>query len=171
MAETLSSTLEDYLGAILALQQQRRFARVRDISASLGVAKSAVTAALQTLSAKGLVHYQPYEPVTLTPKGERCAKEIALRHEVVRDFLENILGMRRQKAESIACQMEHAIDGPALNRFVCFLAFVGTRPGKGKTWLNEFKRFVAKGAGGQTCRKCIGEYLQNTRCTIDAKQT
>lgn len=159
----LSSTLEDYLRTVLVFQRQKRFARVSDISSTLGVAKSAVTAALQSLSSKGLVNYQAYEPVTLTPEGEQRAEQIVLRHTILCEFLEDVLAIQHERAEPIAHQMEHAIDGVALEKFVCFLAFVGTRSPQGKTWLKEFKRFVENGTAGRTCRDCITRYLQDTR--------
>ena len=65
MVRELSSTLEDYLEAICRLEQEKGFARVRDIARALGVANSTATAALQALSKKGLINYEPYEPVTL----------------------------------------------------------------------------------------------------------
>ena len=159
----LSSTLEDYLEAIFRIERKKRVARVRDISNALTVAKSAVTAALQTLSEKELVNYEPYEPVTLTPKGWEKAERIALRHGIIGDFLQNVLGLKPERAESIACGMEHAIDRGALERFVCFLAFIRQHSSQGAKWLDEFQRFVKEGANGQTCKECIERYLQTVR--------
>jgi len=163
MSEKLTPTLEDYLGAILRFQRQKGFARVKDISECLRVAKSAVTAALRSLAAKGLINYAPYEPVTLAAKGRRQADQLLLRHRIIRDFVENVLAIESERAERIACEMEHAIDGRALERFVCFLAFISTRPSKGRTWQEEFERFIEKGAGGRTCRQCIEAYVKKTR--------
>jgi len=163
MTERLTARLEDYLEAILRIEQGKRFARVRDISEVLTVAKSAVTAALRTLSDMELVNYQPYEPVTLTPKGTEKAKAIALRHRIIEDFLRNILGLQPDRAESIACGMEHAIDTEALERFVCFLAFIGQRGETGQSWLDEFRHFTSEGMVGQTCRECMEQYLQRVR--------
>ena len=59
--------------------------------------------------------------------------------------------------------MEHAINAVALEKFVCFLAFIGTRSGKGKTWLKEFQRFTKGGAEGRTRRECIKAYLREAR--------
>ncbi|MBN2563761.1 MAG: metal-dependent transcriptional regulator [Phycisphaerae bacterium] len=159
----LSSTLEDYLRTIFVFQRRKRYARVSDVASALGVAKSAVTAALQGLASRHLVNYQAYEPVTLTSEGERRAEQILLRHRILCQFLEDVLAIPPERAEPMAHQMEHAIDGAALERFVCFLAFIGTRAGKGKTWLREFKQFVEKGAGSRTCRECIKQYLQEAR--------
>ena len=160
MSQELSSTLEDYLEAIFRIEQKKRVARVRDISKALDVAKSAVTAALQALSQKKLVNYEPYEPVTLTEKGSEEARRIATRHLIVRDFLRSVLLVEPERAESVACGMEHAIDAEAFERFVCFLAFVKRYAPEGDRWLKEFRRFIKEGAEGQTCRECIEQYLQ-----------
>jgi len=161
MAQQLSATLEDYLEAIFRLEQERHFARVRDISAALDVAKSAVTTALQSLSEKGLVNYEPYEPVTLSAEGRERAGRIALRHRVIQDFLRDVLALAAERADSIACGMEHAIDRDALDRFVCFLAFVGRRREKGQSWLEEFRRFIREGTDEKTCEQCMQEYLES----------
>ncbi len=166
MDRKLSATLEDYLGVVLTLQREKRFARVSDIASALHVAKSAVTAALQSLAVKGLVNYQPYEPVTLSKEGEQQAEEILFRHRIIIDFLRDVLAIEPREAESIACQMEHAINGVALEKFVCFLAFIGTRSDKGKTWLKEFQCFTRSGAMGRTCKECIKEYIRKTRKEI-----
>ncbi len=168
MAKKLSATLEDYLGVVLRFQRKKRFARVSDISVELGVAKSAVTAALQNLAAKKLIHYQPYEPVTLTKDGEKQAENILLRHQVILDFLCNILAIDPKQAKQIACEMEHAITSPALEKFVCFLAFVGTRSAKGNTWLADFHAFAENGVEDRTCRECIREYIQTARNKLDS---
>jgi DtxR family Mn-dependent transcriptional regulator len=163
MAKKLSATQEDYLGVVLRFQREKRFARVSDISSNLKVAKSAVTAALQSLASKGLINYQPYEPVTLTKEGEKQAEEILLRHRIILDFLREVLAIEPKRAESIACKMEHAIDPAALERFVCFLAFIRTHSGKGKTWLSDFQRFTQNGVDGRTCKQCIRDYIRSAR--------
>jgi len=161
MAQQLSATLENYLETIFRLEQEKRFARVRDISAALNVAKSAVTTALQSLSGKGLVNYQPYEPVTLSAEGHQKAGRIVLRHRVIEDFLGNVLGLEAERASSMACRMEHVIDRDALRRFVCFLAFVGRRREEGASWLDEFRRFIQEGMAEKTCEEYVQQYLES----------
>ncbi len=160
MVLELTATLEDYLETVFCLERERGFARMRDISEQLDVAKSAVTTAMKSLSEKGLVDYEPYEPVTLSAEGRRRAERIALRHRVIEDFLENILGLCEDRAGSIACGMEHAIDRDALDRFVCFLAFVAKREGEGESWLDEFRRFIREGTAESTCEECVQQYLE-----------
>ena len=163
---TLSSTLEDYLEVIFRFQQEKRFARVSDISSALGKAKSAVTAALHSLSKKGFVNYRPYEPVTLSTKGMKKAEQIVLRYRIIADFLENVLAIPKKQAQSAACKMEHSVDAKVLDRFVCFLAFIGRPRRKGISWQNEFYRFIKKGTVTRTCKSCMHEYLRGLEQAI-----
>ncbi len=162
MAEDLSATLENYLETIFRLEEERGFARVRDISSGLDVAKSAVTTALRSLSDKGLVNYQPYEPVRVSAQGRREAGRIVLRHRVMQDFLHNVLDLDPERADSMACGMEHSIDRDALDRLVCFLAFVGRRREGGESWLEEFRRFVQGETVDKACEECMQQYLKDT---------
>jgi len=168
MDVTLSATLEDYLGVISRLQKERKYARVRDIAKRSKVAKSAVTFALRTLSEKGLVNYEPYEPVTLSPEGSEQAERILLRRRILEDFLVNVLGLAPDRAEAAACGMEHAIDPESMERFVCFLAFVHRNRDGDASWLDEFRGFISEGANGGGCRDCIAAYLE--RMKADASQ-
>jgi DtxR family Mn-dependent transcriptional regulator len=163
MAGKLSPTLENYLETIFRLVQARGFARVRDIAEALDVAKSAVTVALKNLARKKLVDYRPYEPVTLTELGSAEAHRIVTRHLVMKDFLENVLLLDTDRADAVACDMEHTVDAEVLERFLCFLAFIKRHAPDGETWLKEFRRFVKKGASGHSCRECIDDYLREIK--------
>ena len=157
---TISPVLEDYLEVVLRFQREKHFARVSDISKAMEVGKSAVTAALKSLSEKGLVNYQSYEPVTLSKEGLQMAEQILLRRRIIKDFLEKVLDVEKNRAESTACKMEHTVDKEVLDRFVCFLAFIFRTRRKGKTWREEFVQFIKKGIGSLSCKQCIDEYLK-----------
>ena len=157
---TLSPVLEDYLEVVLRLQREKHFARVSDISTAIEVGKSAVTAALKSLSGKGLVNYRPYEPVTLSKKGEEIAEQILLRRRIIKDFLEKVLAVEKKRVESAACKMEHAVDKEVLDRFICFLAFISRSQRKGETLRDDFMQFINEGIGSLSCRQCIDEYLK-----------
>jgi DtxR family Mn-dependent transcriptional regulator len=124
----LSASLEDYLEAIFILVQERRVARVKDIAERLGVQMPSVTGALRSLAKKGLVDHDPYSYITLTPKGERIARDLVRRHTVLTDFLTDFLGLDQGTAERNACEMEHAIEPIVLDRLVEFVERKG-RPG------------------------------------------
>jgi DtxR family Mn-dependent transcriptional regulator len=136
-ANELTSSLEDYLEAILFLVRQGRVARVRDIARLLGVGMPSVSSALRTLSKRKLVNYDPYELITLTDPGREAAERVAQRHNVLRRFLIDVLGVDPATAEANACRMEHGVDQDVLERLRRFAAYVQGCPGVVEGWSGE----------------------------------
>lgn len=163
MAKELSSTLEDYLEAIYRIETEKRVARPRDICEAQSVAASTVTAALQSLADKGLINYEPYELITLTEEGRWRAEKLVMRRRIIRDFLENILGLDPERADATACGMEHAVHPEALERFICFLAFMRRHSAEGARCLEDFRKFVEERDQGRGCKECVEKYMEELR--------
>ena len=132
--KVLSSSLEDYIEIIYHLIAEKQTARVKDISRKMQVNYSSVTGALKSLARKKLIHYAPYEHVTLTPRGEEVAADVVRRHEALRNFFVNVLAVEEEKADAAACEMEHAISREILERFIHFADFVERCPQGGADW-------------------------------------
>ncbi|MBN1394861.1 MAG: metal-dependent transcriptional regulator [Pirellulales bacterium] len=139
---SLSTKLEDYLETIYWIVEKKRVARARDIAAALSVHKSTVTAALKSLSRKGLVNYSAYEAATLTPKGRKAAEVVVRRHEIGRDFFINVLALDEKLADANACRMEHVLDPAVMERLAAFAKFVGDCPRTQQVCLADFKKFL-----------------------------
>ena len=156
----LSASLEDYLEAIYHLVKENRVARVRDISTRMRVNMSSVTGALRQLSSYNLVHYEPYQVITLTDAGLARAKEQARRHTVLRNFLLNVLSLDPAVAENNADRMEHAVDSQTLERFVQFAEFVEKCPRGGREWIELFRQFCIHGSSNEQCERCLRSCLE-----------
>jgi DtxR family transcriptional regulator, Mn-dependent transcriptional regulator len=137
----VSTSTEDYLEAILTLISQKGAARVRDIAAALSVHKSTVSATLKVLSEKGLVNYSRYEITTLTSSGQEIAQDVRKRHEVIRQFLSEVLGVGGDAAEANACRMEHIMDPDVLERLSWLVDFAKRGPAKGDDWTQHFQQY------------------------------
>ncbi len=120
----LSESLEDYLEAIYNEILKKGEAKVTDISNILNVKKASVTGALISLKEKGLINYEPYCAITLTPTGERLAAEIIEKHAVMSEFLENILKLSKDEAIENACKMEHIMSEEMFSRMTKFSVFI-----------------------------------------------
>ena len=118
----LSESLEDYLETILELQTLNTVARSKDIAEKLDIKRGSVTGMLKKLAAQELINYEPYGYVTLTPRGEKIAKEIENRHVVLRDFLSRFVGVDEKTADDTACRMEHAMNAATFKKFKAFIA-------------------------------------------------
>lgn len=117
----LTASLEDYLEVIFNLLQEKDAVKPIEVSKNLGVGKSSVSEALRNLAQKELINYAPYGVITLTPKGEKLAKEVALKHEVLTFFLTDVLNIEREEAVENACRIEHTISQNVYDQLVKFL--------------------------------------------------
>ena len=104
----LTTSMEDYLETMLQLYLEKKGIRVSDIAERMEVSKPSVTGALQVLAKQGLVNHDPYDVISLTENGERVARGILRRHEILTRFLTEVLGIPATDAEATACGMEHA---------------------------------------------------------------
>ncbi len=141
----LSSSLEDYLEAIFNLTVTDEVARSKDIADSLKVAKSSVTGALRTLAEKQLVNYKPYGYVTLTPAGRAAAERVARKHNIIKSFFVDILGVDDTLAQDAACKAEHALGPDIIKRLLDFTEFITCQNGNGHNLAREFRNFHRNG--------------------------
>lgn len=153
--ESLSASLEDYLEAIHHIVAKKKAARAKDISKRLSVHSSSVTGALHALKDRDLVNYEPYDVVTLTPKGESVAREIVRRHEALHDFFVKVLSLDEKLAEEAACKMEHEIPREVLERLIKFAQFVEVCPRGGASWVKGFGYFCKFGPDHGNCDRCM----------------
>ncbi len=163
MDDALSSSMEDYLEAILHITEQQKVARPKDISKEMGVTAPSVTKALQWLSKHSLVNYVPFGLVTLTKTGERVARRVARRHEVLHDFLVQVLAVDEKSAQEAACKMEHAISGDILERLIKYLEFIEMCPQGGTQWIEGLGYRCSQGRDLGVCESCIETCLEDVR--------
>ncbi len=105
----MTQSLEDYLETIYLIIQNKKVARVKDVSESLSVKKPSVINAVKELEQRGLVAHEKYGYIELTNTGIEEAKKIYGIHRLVQTFLIHILGVSKEIAEEDACRIEHVI--------------------------------------------------------------
>jgi len=145
MAKQQSPSMEDYLERIAMLAEEQGIVRVTKLSKALGVKKPSVTSALKKLSEKGFVNHERYGYVELTAEGKRIAQDVFRRHEALREFLTEILGIDPETAWNDACKMEHFVSPITLERLAKFVEFVLTCPRGKPEWLTGFDYYFEHG--------------------------
>jgi len=145
MERAKTASMEDYLEAIAMLRGKGKVVRVKQISHALGVKMPSVTSAMRKLSEEGLVKHERYGYVELTAEGGRVAKDVVRRHEALRRFLTEILGVNPETAAEDACKMEHAISPASQQRLAKFVEFVLTCPQGQPEWLKSFDYYFEHG--------------------------
>jgi len=136
----LTASQEDYLEAIWELIWVEGVARVSDIAERLDVSMPSVTGALKGLAKRELVEYTPHKYVTLTDRGMELARKISARHEMLREFLGDILELDEQPANDNACRIEHAVDEIVSRRLAYFVEFV-SQDARARKFVDRFKGF------------------------------
>jgi DtxR family Mn-dependent transcriptional regulator len=137
----LSDSLEDYLEAIYNLTSESNIARSKDIAEILGVSRASVTGALRILKKKGLANYKPYDYVTLTESGRATAAEIVKKHDILKSFFINVLGVKADAAQQAACKAEHSLGPGIIARLLSFIEFVNQNGENGNNLSADFQKF------------------------------
>ena len=122
-----STAVEDYLERILELINSKGYARVVDIASALKISQASVTNMVQRLDAEGLLKYEKYRGLVLTPAGEALARKIAHRHELLTDFL-RLLGLDDRIIHHDVEGMEHHISPSTLRAIEAVTALLRRRP-------------------------------------------
>jgi len=120
----ITSNLEDYLEAILHVARENGEAHASAVADHVGVTRASVTGALRSLADRGLIVYQPYQPVSLTEAGRKVAQDCADRHQFLHRFFRDQLGMPDDEADSVACRVEHVASATVLSRLAEFSRFL-----------------------------------------------
>ena len=102
----IHESAEDYLEAILMLQEQKGYARSVDVAGLLGVTKPSVSFAMKKLRENGYITMDEDNLLALTASGEAIARRILDRHNTLSSFLVS-LGVDEAVAREDACKMEH----------------------------------------------------------------
>ncbi|MDR0765185.1 MAG: metal-dependent transcriptional regulator [Synergistaceae bacterium] len=133
----LTSRIEDYLEAILEIEMSGDVATVTRMAKNLGVTKATITVALKKLKNDGLLEHERYGDVILTAAGREKALAIYRRHDFLTDFFVRILGFSVERAQKVACVMEHELDEATETRLAAFTDVLIQAERKKEEWLRR----------------------------------
>jgi DtxR family transcriptional regulator, Mn-dependent transcriptional regulator len=114
-----SYTVENYLKALLQAQiglQAGDLVPMGRLASALGVVPGTATTMVKTLAESGLVRYEPYAGVRLTPAGEKLAAMVLRRHRLIELFLVKVMGMSWTEVHDEAENLEHAVSDRLIER-------------------------------------------------------
>ncbi len=118
---------EDYLEQIMHLMNEKGYARVIDIATNLGISQASVSNMVRRLDTEGLLKYEKYRGMTLTPAGEGIAQAIIQRHEALESFL-RLFGLDELDIHRDVEGMEHHVSSQTLRVFEVLVQELRSRP-------------------------------------------
>lgn len=119
----VSSTVENYLKAILHLQRKSGVATVGEIARELEVTPGTVTTMMRHLSAEKLVDYAPRRGLKLRQEGELAALRVIRRHRLVELFLVQVMKLDWSEVHAEAEMLEHVVSDRLVDRMDEMLGF------------------------------------------------
>jgi len=119
--DKLTFTMQNYLEAIYELSQGGKGARLSDIASRLGVTKASTNSAMATLAERGLITNEKYREIYLTAAGYDVAEFTSKKHQTIKEFLIEVLGVKKSIADEDACAIEHVISSDSIIAMQKFL--------------------------------------------------
>ena len=123
-AESLSLPQQRYIEVIAELNAVQGRARMTDVAERLGVRLPSASEAVKRLVANGLALRPARSEVALTQEGQRIAHQLDARHQALKRFMVNMMAMDTDRADTLACRVEHCVDTEFAKRLVDLVAFM-----------------------------------------------
>ena len=111
---------ENYLEAMLMLQEEKGFIRSVDVAEKLGVKKPSVSYATKRLRENGYITMDKDGLITLTESGLSIAMNMFQRHKMLTDVFVK-MGVDPETAAEDACKIEHDLSQATFDA-ICRLA-------------------------------------------------
>ena len=102
----ITESTENYMEAILVLQQQNGEVRAVDIAHYFGFSKPTISQYMKQYARQGLIEVDGNGHITLTDEGRAIAEHIFERHRVITSLF-MALGVPEEIARKDACKVEH----------------------------------------------------------------
>ncbi|NOZ71248.1 MAG: metal-dependent transcriptional regulator [Chloroflexi bacterium] len=107
LSSLLSESIEMYLIRIALLSGDEKPVPISHLAEELAISPVSTNQMCRKLEERGLVAYQPYKGVLLTPAGIAIAQRVLRKRRLWEVFLVEKLGLPPQTAEDFACRFEH----------------------------------------------------------------
>lgn len=121
-------TKENYLKAMYMIVQEGKSISLSLLSEKMGVSIPTVNSMVKRLDDMGLVKYQKYKPLELTPKGKKAAGRILRKHRIAEMYLVEQLGFSWEEVHDIAEEIEHIPSEKLFDKMDEALGFPETDP-------------------------------------------
>ncbi|MDP7290296.1 MAG: metal-dependent transcriptional regulator [Phycisphaerae bacterium] len=148
----LTHSAAHHLLATAELIDECGYARVSDIARRLELTRGSVSVAMKALKTAGLVSQDDNAFFHLTDRGSESVVSLRGRHQVVQEFMIEVLGLSHDQAHREGCRLEYLIEPETAGRLSGLLKF----------WKDKNLAAAAEEYIGGPCPSCQG--LQTETC-------
>jgi Mn-dependent DtxR family transcriptional regulator len=129
---------EDYLETVYHLIEDKGYANTVELSDKLKVKPPTVSSMVGKLASRGYLLHEPYRGMKLTESGEKIARSVIRRHEIISEFL-SMIGVEGDIAYEDTEGIEHHVQPTTIYRIERLVEFLRRNPAH----LAEIKEYVS----------------------------
>jgi Mn-dependent DtxR family transcriptional regulator len=130
---------EDYLETVYHLIEDKGYANTVEISDKLKVKPPTVSSMIGKLASRGYLLHEPYRGMKLTESGEKIARSVISRHQIISEFL-SMIGVEGDIAYEDTEGIEHHVQPTTIYRIERLVEFLRRNPAH----LAEIKKYVSR---------------------------
>ena len=158
-ANELSHSVAHYLTTLLDLRASHGYARVSDVARDMNVTKGSVSVQMKHLKEKGFVTEDENSFLCLTPQGETVAREVEYNRVVLIKFLNQVLNIQPDQAETDACKIEHLLSQEASRQILALVELLGSDDPDARKLVKKLKSFKLHCPSMGECQLCDEQCL------------
>lgn len=151
--EVTHSTVH-HLMTISQLLDELGYARVTDVASRLGITRGSACITLKTLEKQGLVERDTNAFLRLAPRGKFIARTTHAKKSLLKQFLQDILGVNEENADIDSCKIEHLMSTEAGHQLCALVHFLTSENPAAKECMRSFRRFCRSECQVADCAFC-----------------
>ena len=141
----VSHSAAHHLVAIAELLDEYGYARVSDVARDLGITRGSVSVTLKNLKGRGLVTEDERRFLGLSEEGERIARGVMAKKQVLKGLLIDLLGVPDDQADQDTCKIEHLVSDETATRASRALLFLRSGAKEATRFVDALREFGRTG--------------------------
>ena len=141
----VSHSAAHHLVAIAELLEAYGYARVSDVARELGITRGSVSVTLKGLKGRGLVTEDERRFLGLSEDGERIARGVMAKKQVLKALFVDLLGVPDEQADLDTCKIEHLVSDETASRASRALLFLRSGAREAEAFTEALREFGRAG--------------------------
>ena len=151
--EVTHSTVH-HLMTISQLYDELGYARVTDVASRLGITRGSASITLKALEKHELIERDTNGFLRLSTRGKFIAQSTRVKKNLMRKFLQEILGVNEEDADVDSCKIEHLIGAESGHQLCAFVHFLTSDSPAAREFMQAFRKFCKSECQVADCNTC-----------------
>ncbi len=122
--EDLSLPQQRYIEVVGELLSEHGKVRLTDVAGRMAVSLPSASEAVKRLVEMGIASRNADHGIDLTDEGRQIAGQLDRRHQALKRFMVDVMAMASDRADEVACRVEHCVDKEFADRLLDLARFM-----------------------------------------------